>query len=401
MKRLRNLIASVLVVFILLTAVGCGNNSSSFNNNGGSHLGAGSLNEDSNTNTTGENTGVTLSDNLWDFTLQIDGVVYKLPMDISAFKNNGWAFPDYFDTSKQLTSDSYESTKLEKNGEKIDVELINKTGEAQKAGDCPVGRITYNFSGSLKINLAGNYDLNAATLDNLIAKFGAPTSNEIYGESTEVMYEKEGASSIYERYTFKFNTASGEIEEVNIVNFIATKTTMNSADAGNDNAKGYIEPTALGTDPATFNVSVLGELYTLPAPVSAFIENGWELQSSVSIGAGTYNDNVSLSKNGKTFVFGAFNFSDKQAEVKDCTIYKVTQDEYENVGLDLIVPGNIKIGSSATDAAEAFSGLDKSESATGITYLINSREHMFEVYVSKDTQKVISITVLNRVLNNN
>ena len=86
MKRLRNLIASVLVVFILLTAVGCGNNSSSFNNNGGSHLGAGSLNEDSNTNTTGENTGVTLSDNLWDFTFQIDGVVYKLPMDIGLFR---------------------------------------------------------------------------------------------------------------------------------------------------------------------------------------------------------------------------------------------------------------------------------------------------------------------------
>lgn len=275
MKSLKIIGAIALVLLMLLTVAGCGNGGSSFNNNGGSHFTNSNANGGSNTNAASNSnsdnagdydTGISLSEDLMDFTIQIDGAVYRLPMDIAAFKKNGWSFPDYFDGSKLLNSDSYESTKLEKNGEKIDVQLLNKTGDVQKAGDCPVGRITYDFSGSLNFYLAGNFNLNTATLDSIIAKYGEPSSNETYGEYTEIMYEKEGSSSIYERYTFKFNATSGAVEELNVVNFIATKTSLDSADASADNSAGHTAPTSFGSDPATFNVSVLGELYTMPAP---------------------------------------------------------------------------------------------------------------------------------------
>ena len=39
----------------------------------------------------------------------------------------------------------------------------------------------------------------------------------------------------------------------------------------------YVAPTELGDDIYSFNFELDGHVYTLPAPVSEFLDNGWEM----------------------------------------------------------------------------------------------------------------------------
>ena len=185
-----------------------------------------------------------------------------------------------------------------------------------------------------------------------------------------------------------------------MVNFAASEETEaeDTGELADSQPFSYTKPASLGSDPSTFTVSIMGDLYSLPAPVSAFTDNGWEIVSSEIIGAGSYEDGIVMSKNGKTFEFGIINLADKKAEIKDSAVYKIEETSYyDNIGLDIILPGNIKIGSSEDEAESALSGLNKQETKDSITYSLNTYEHLISVHISTDIKKVDNITVINRV----
>lgn len=387
---MKKIISFFTVIIIILSLSACGaDNPKNPAPNG---------NTDQTQKSTEYDTGIVLSENLMDFTIKIDGAIYKIPMELSAFQKNGWALPSGFDTEKEIASDHFESATIEKGSSKLNVELINKSLDVQKASSCPIGRITYDFSGDIDIYLAGNTLLNSLSQSEMIEKFGQPTSSEEYGEYVEMVYEKPNTSSIYERYTFQFDIASGKLLQMNVVNFVETI----AQDSGNGDT-GYLdkysEPTELGTDMLSFNVSVLNDLYALPAPVSQLLNNGWSIVSNDVIGAGTYKDNVLFEKDGKKYALGVYNFSKQQAEIKDCTIYKVEEDPFDNAGIGLKLPGNIAIGSSEADVERMCSGFNKSDAAETVEYVKTTYEYMIKITVSKETNAVNWITVYNKNCN--
>lgn len=345
------------------------------------------------------NTGVILSDNLDDFTFKLDNVVYRLPITLEDFTGNGWSFPEYFnDYEKPIDSEHKESAYLKKGENQISVELFNKSGNQKALKDCPIGRIEYDFSGDLQFYIAGDFLLNEKTFAEVKEKFGEPTSQDDYGVNINAVYEKTNSEWIYERYTFSFDSETKQITNISMVNFVKIE------DVANDNSdieylSKYVAPNSLGNDLKSFNVSIMGNLYTLPAPVNEFTKNGWEIIESCDVGAGTYvDDGITMKKNGVTAKFGVYNFSTLQVDAKDATVFEVNTDEYDYKDIDLILPGNIKIGTTKEElekALENSNDFSKEETETSTTYLLNGRERYIHIWLSED-DIVSSITVIHK-----
>lgn len=346
-------------------------------------------------------TGIELSDNLDDFTVEIDGVVYRLPMEIEAFTKNGWRFPDYFsdeDYEKIIDTDQTDLAYLLKGDNQICVKIFNMSGNQKKFRECPIGRIVIEFPNDVQVRLAGDYLLNGKTMDEVIQQYGEPTSKEEYDSKIEVMYEKTGSEWIYERYTFVFAPDTKEVKELNVVNFVKTESVENdNSDIGY--LANYVAPGELGDDVVGYNVSIMGDIYNLPAPVSEFINNGWEIITSCDVGAGTYVNHVfTMKKNGVTAEFGVYNFSSKQVEAKDATVYFVSTASYEQPELDLVLPGNIKLGMSRKEVESILDTIDelkKEENNNSVTYTMVRSRSMVLIYIS-DENVVNSIEVYRK-----
>lgn len=344
-------------------------------------------------------TGITLSDDLDDFTFKINDIVYKLPIEVETFTKNGWDFPEYFDEyDKAVDSEHKESEYLVKGNNKLNIEIFNMSGNQKKLKECPIGRIEYDFTGDLQFYIAGNFLLNGKTLNEVKEKFGEPTSQEDYGINISAVYEKENSDWIYERYTFTFDEETEKITRISIVNFIETENAENN---NSDTAylSKYKAPTVLGNDPKSFNVSIMGDLYNLPAPVSEFEKNGWEIIESSDVGAGTYKtEGITMRKDGITAKFGVYNFSTLQVDAGNATVYEVDTDEYEQKGIDLILPGNIRIGTIKTDVEKVLKNsvdFSKEENETSTSYILNKREELVHIWLSED-DVVSSITVIHK-----
>ena len=161
------------------------------------------------------------SGNLFDFCFEINGKTYKLAEKISTFTENGWTLPENLDTEKTITPGNLESTILELDSEDnwVNVEIFNYSDQDCLLKDCPIGRVTYHFEGDLKIVTAGNFSLEGKKKSDIIAKYGEPFSEAEYGSYTEIIYDKDPESGIYDRYTFRFDNESGQINYFDIIMF--------------------------------------------------------------------------------------------------------------------------------------------------------------------------------------
>lgn len=161
------------------------------------------------------------TENLFDFKISINGNEYTLPQDVNTFTQNGWSFPDDFDTEKEIPAKNLESTFLTADKEEnwIKIELFNNSDSSKKLNDCPVGRIEYYFEGDVDLITAGNFLLNGKTQKDIISKYGKPYSEAEYSTYTEIIYDKNPDSSIYDRYTFRFDKETGKINYLDMTMF--------------------------------------------------------------------------------------------------------------------------------------------------------------------------------------
>lgn len=351
-------------------------------------------------------TGVTLSDDLFDFTIKMNDTVYKIPMEIDAFLGNGWTFNEYFDDYESLIdSDHSVSAYLYNDDSELYVQVYNYSGNQELFKNCPIGRITYDFSGSLQVYLADDFLLNGKTVDEVIEKYGEPYSIQEY-TYCEVTYQSENTSLIYNRYTLEFDKETRVIKSINIVNFIETAEVVddNSSDTGY--LSNYKSPDILTNDLLSGNVSFMGDLYTLPAPVSSFVDNGWEVTESKSIGAGSHDlYGITMTRDGVIATFGVWNFSKYQVDAKDAAIYTLTYGIYDEIykdDLEMILPCNIKIGTSHSELKvilSEYEGFTMNEGNTNYNYIEVVDDITISISVSKETETVYAVSISNTAWN--
>ncbi len=171
-----------------------------------------------------------LSVDIFQFSVKIDGVAYKLPSLQSAFKKNGWKITEGETTVKALFTDD---AVLSKNGVRFDIKVVNPTKNDLPFDECPIGRISFDFTNGFnapesdggstentpfEIYLADNFLLNGATKTEIIEKYGEPDSSENYGDYSVITYGSKKTTGNYATYFFRFNK-KGKIESFNMSNY--------------------------------------------------------------------------------------------------------------------------------------------------------------------------------------
>ena len=337
---------------------------------------------------------IEMSDELYDFTFTLDGVVYQLPFDYSQLTANGWTISSTgYSEDYMMAANSYENIYFAKNGNKVMFEPINMSGNSKKLKDCKIGGIevenndlvdTALFSIAKGINTE-------STLEEVTSAFGTASTTNKYDDYTVVRYEKDNYIE-FSMYCYNENTDYNQISMRNFESDESDETEV-SADVPKYLSE-YAAPAELGDDFLSGNIEIAGKLYTLPAPVSEFLDDGWTIQSK-SNGVGSMNtDSVTIEKDGKKLSLYIENLADYQTIPENCAVYRVYA--YADDGISVKIPKGLSFDSTKADVEAAKSeefSYYKSESSYSYSYDKYDEGYSLDIYVDAATEKISQFSV--------
>jgi len=348
--------------------------------------------------TSNDDVKIEMSDNLFDFTFELEGVVYKLPCKYEDLTKNGWTISSTgYNSDTKISGNSYDSFYMSKDGRKITVYSYNMSGNVKPIKDCKIGGVECDAYHDVDFAVAKGITVKS-TVDEIKTAFGVPgyTSNGSDYDSLTYYAQKDSSYNSVKFYV----TKDGKYSTITLKNFIETEddktTTSTERPAYLDE---YKAPTAMGKDLKSSVVKIEGDLYQLPCPVSAFIDNGWTvIQQSGDVVAGG-KDSIRMEKNGKKLDLSIINYAEYQTTVENCTVYKVYVDNYGTVSIYAgPETSGITIGAAKAKVdALVTSDVNYYEGTYNHSYSVSeyssSRDFNLSINVDKETGKVSSISV--------
>ena len=294
---------------------------------------------------------VTPSDNLYSYQVTLDGKLYQLPVDYSVLAADGWT---YDEEKENVTLNPNESTYeyLYKNGSCISVDFFNNKRNVVALDDCAINmlgvEVPYDNSALPSFSLPGGISVDSSYED-VIATYGEPTTY-YYSELYQSLYygpdyDTEVSIYIYEGY----------IDEILVRN--STPPFDKYVELSNPPAEvaSYKKPVTLGTTWNTFTVNYGGDLYSIPAPVTAFLENGWEFMSDPNaelVSAQSSSESWVILRKDNQFLFSfPQNYSNVEQPIPYCFITDIESVHVDSYGtkVPLELPGGITLQSTQAD----------------------------------------------------
>lgn len=350
--------------------------------------------EDSNT----DNVSATMSDELYDFTFILDGVTYQLPFAYSQLAENGWDIYWGADSDEStIPANSYDTLQMSKNGVKINIDVVNLSGDTQKIKDLVVGGIKVTLNDLVDADLftiAKNIGV-SATVDEVTAAFG--TANKTYNgdEHTALTYRVDNYVEV-EFYVYKEKEQSNTIR---LRNFIGGETNANETSADvPEYLSAYQPPTELGQNLFDGIIELDGDLYKLPAPVQTFLDNGWIITYKTNeVGSGN-KELLEFERDGKKLSVYIYNFAEYQTIPENCAVYDI------KVWGDYNLPTSAPMGITFTTTKEqlesmlpkTFSFSDDSSKYYLYSYNDYMNNYDFSIQVDKETDLVCLISLSHR-----
>ncbi len=286
-----------------------------------------------------------LSDDLYSFQVSINGEIYQFPMWYEDFTACGWECTE--DTSTKLKSNQYYgSAVFTKDGYKFYVGLANLSLNSVTLDKAMVYGIQlddyYLKDNNWKFVLPKGITRGVSTKEDIIAAYGEPNDEYNGSNYDKLTYEYDS----YQEIELYISSETKTLNEFEIKNMIELEGADNSINPEvPEMAKNYVAPEALSDSLYDFTVSLEGNLYELPCPVSVFLANGFtinEERSNMEIGSGS-NGWVEFKYNNITYRAYVKNYADYATIAENCFVTTLKTSEYDPL-FDMTVPGNIKRG---------------------------------------------------------
>ena len=343
-----------------------------------------------------------LSENIYDFQVEIEGVVYQLPMHVKNLLDNGWAFADKGET---LQPNHYTLGNIEmKQGNKVfDIALYNPDIVTQPFENCYVIKTSFDpkpyNAEAPAVKFAKGITM-AAGSDEIKAAYGEPS--DLY--SSDTSYYMTYEYDIRQEYAADYY--KGELTEMELYNFTDEMPNVVLSAYDPNPTEVYGRYAAHEDDGTLFGHSftVDGVSYQLLTPVQTFIDNGWTVKNVSTYLAEDYvaadsSCRVELFKNNQTMDVYVKNYEqDRAAKVAYCFVTEVSFDSYDLGSIEASVPG-FKLGMTADEANAALAGFSYVESRES-SYSTSHRVSQFEegsdymtLYVNNEKGIVSEITV--------
>ena len=328
-----------------------------------------------------ESTGE-LGDDIYSFSMEFDGQTMKFPMTYQEFTDMGWELSSSEDPDTKVSTNSYGMLTFSKGASSVYADVINLGINEVGLEDCLIGGISVDGSydvdlTAVSVKLPGDIELGKATLDDIKAAYGEPSDTYEGDLYTKLTYEKDSYQEV-ELSVFKDDNT---LKEVDMRNFEEPedydKGTV--SDEVPDIVTSYETPTALGDDMMDTVVEYMGDLYSLPAPVSAFTANGWEIQDAedtpyVEGGGIAFID---MMKNNQSIHFSVYNETENATALENCFVRELSFATYDPESIAMKLSGDITLGA---DKAELIKMADEKG------YISEENDDYLRIYPNKDSK---------------
>lgn len=305
----------------------------------------------------GAETVTELSDSLYDFQVKIGDKVYQFPMYYQDFAAD-WTLGKNEDPEMGVGTNSYGSISFYKGDDRVSVDVINLGINQLPLNQCLVAGIdidaSYDFDvAATPVELPGGIVMGKSNFDDIKAAYGDPSDTYEGDLYTKYSYSKD----YYEEVHFYVYKDDNTLKQVDMRNFVEPE----GYDKGSvseevpEIVSSYTAPTELGDDLLAPQLEFCGDLYSLPAPVSAFLENGWELQD-VEDGAyvaGRDLEFVDMMKNNQSVHFSVYNFTQDATAIENCFVRELEVGNYDSDALTLTLSGGFTLGAKKADLIAA------------------------------------------------
>ncbi len=385
--------AVAVIALIIVLLIPKGGNSDVPKDDGSSTTGS----QTTESTTTPDDKEIVMSDELFDFTFTLEGVVYQLPCKYETLTKNGWTISSSgYNSETKIEGNSYDSFYMAKDGRKVTVYAYNMSGNVKAIKDCKIGGIECDGYNEVDFTVAKGVTVKSS-VDEIKNAFGVPGYSNSGSDYQSMTYYAVKDSS-YNSVKFYVSNDS-KYSSISMKNFVESdddKTTTNTEKPAYLNE--YKKPSSMGADLKSPVVKVEGDLYQLPAPVSEFLGNGWKViqQSGDVVAGGT--DSIRVEKGGKKLDLYIVNYSEYQTTVENCAVYKVYVDNYGDTKVSIGSEGkSITIGTAKADVEAIITDdFDYYEGSYSHSYSYSEykeRDFSVSINVDKETGKVSTISI--------
>ncbi len=348
--------------------------------------------------------GDAISDDIYDFQLKLDGVLYTFPMSFDDFLALGWEYDG--DEDLEIAPNSYTGELFYKGDLQAYVNLLNTGINTVPYSECTIGGMSidsfyFQDAPETIIEFPKGIAYGTSTLDDVKAAYGEPSDlyeSDLY---TKLSYEYD----FYQDWDFYIDAETGVLDEFDVRNFTYDEEANAAAAAQvsgdpTEEVLAYVAPTELGDDPLSFVVEFAGDLYQLPAPVSAFLENGWTLKEneSDSVVAGYDSGWLYMMKDNQEFSTLAHNYNPNATTIENCFVTTIEGNRYDT-DLPVVLPGGAATGMTTAELEAALKDVDYTKDDSNDTYVyynINGKDEYNEsisilVYTDEDLVSGIEV----------
>lgn len=298
-----------------------------------------------------------LSDDIYSFQMMVNGQLYALPMTYEALTQLGWELDDDEDVSVDAGYYTMETVKM---GDlQAYADFINFDINALPITECYVGGLEFEIyytdkATDFSLILPGGLAYGEATREDAEAAYGTPSRLYEGSYTTDLTYTYES----YREVELSFDVETGKLCGVDVRNFRQPDDFVPGevSDEVPAIVTRYAAPDAVGETLDSFALSYGDGLYRLPAPVSAFIADGWRLiaEDSEATVSGRDSGWVTLMKDNQRLRTLARNYSAAATSIENCFVTEV--ESSDSLVMPILCPKGLTVGMGEDDLKAALEG---------------------------------------------
>ena len=313
----------------------------------------------------------------------INGKTYELPGKVQDYVNNDWVFNNDNDMDTILGYGESRTVYLHVPGavtnNTISFGVTNYSMDAKPIKECYFTSVEfYEVDGSRKGNeisiCDGKIVLCQTSEEEVLETLGDPYHAFDMSQSVAYTYRYESDYDMYSEMSIHIDKQNDRVQIISVRNRITPEDfeQVEVTDYVPEYLSGYEAPGTLGDDMLSGNIQIQDVVYNLPAPISVFIENGWEPYHSEDVGALT-EKTVTLKKGADFLTVTVQNNSEKAVHLENTMVTGVSLSCSSRYNLDAKMPGGLTLTMSDKEIASC---LEKN----GITNYEHRKDtHMYKI----------------------
>lgn len=336
-----------------------------------------------------------LSEDLLDFQISIDDRIYQVPMTYAKYVKAGWAYQGAEEStvhpSQMLLSEWFTKGQNQSLAYLTNFDVQDVTVSESYLGGLMID-LDYMKEEDTKVLLAEEIELGVSTREEVVEAYGEPTSVKESETFPIVTYALDETSYVELGFDAEEGNVLSEIMMMHPVRpkkFEESEIVEEDQSADDESEDVYEEPEAMSEDLFDYTVTFAGDLYQLPAPVSAFVDRGWILveEKSTLVVAGKSTGAVTLTRDGQTLWIQVSNDSEVDAPIETCQMTNLAAN-VKDCNVEMEIAGGIHMGMAQAELEQAIAQYEYKKEVSSYTY--------YEIYEPDQEEEQLGYEIIVR-----